>query len=64
MTAGMRRRARRRKSNHLSDGLAAIRGYRSAHHRPIKANLLGQAWFREVVAVAVFLALSFLAETS
>jgi hypothetical protein len=56
MTAGMRRRARRGKSNHLSNGLATFRRHRSAHHRSIKANLLGQAWFREVVAVAVFLA--------
>jgi hypothetical protein len=56
MTAGMRRRARRGKSNHLSNGLAAVRRHRSAHHRSVKANLLGQAWFREVVAVALFLA--------
>jgi hypothetical protein len=55
MTAGLRRRSRRCQSNGLSHGLAAIRGYGTTYLGTIKADLLGKSWFREMVAVALFL---------
>ena len=41
MTAGIRRWTRRRKSNDLSDRLAAIRRHGPQNARSIKINLLG-----------------------
>ena len=56
MTAGVRRWTRCGKSNDLSDWLAAIRCNGSKNPGSIKVNLLGEGRFREMVAVALFLA--------
>jgi hypothetical protein len=55
MTARFRRGTRRCKPDSLSYGLAAIWRYRTAHLGTIAAYLLGKNWFREVVAMALFL---------
>jgi hypothetical protein len=55
MTARIRRGTRRRKSHDLSNRLAAIRRDRSANIGPFTFDLLGQARFREMVAVALLL---------
>jgi hypothetical protein len=55
MTAGLRRGPRRCQQNHLSHRLAAIRRYGAAHLGAVKADLLGENRFREVVALALFL---------
>jgi len=58
MTAGNRRWTRRGKSHDLSDRLAAIRNDGPKNAGSIEVNLLGQARFRKMVAVALFLASS------
>ena len=55
MTARVRRGARRCNPDYLSYGLAAIWRYCAAHLGTITAYLLGKDWFREVVAMALFL---------
>ena len=55
MTARVRRRARRGKSNDLSDRLAAFRHYRSPNLGAIATDLLGEDRVRKVVALALLL---------
>jgi hypothetical protein len=55
MTAGLRCGPRRCEPNRLSHRLAAVRRHGAAHVGTVKAYLLGKNWFREVVAVALFL---------
>jgi hypothetical protein len=55
MTACFRCGPRRCKPDSLSYGLAAIWRHRAAHLGTIAAYLLGKDWFREVVAMALFL---------
>ena len=55
MTARIRRWTRCRKSNDLSDRLAAVRRHRTENLGSFKNDLLGQARFREVVALALLL---------
>jgi len=55
MTAVIRRWTRRCKPNDLSNGLAAVRGYRSKNLGSVEVNLLVQDQFRKVVALALFL---------
>ena len=55
MTARIRRWTRCRKSNDLSDRLAAVRRHRATNLGSIKNDLLGQGRFREVVALALLL---------
>ena len=57
MTAGLRRGPRRCEPNRLSHRLAAVRRHGAAHVGTVKAYLLGKNWFREMVAVALFLIL-------
>jgi hypothetical protein len=55
MTALIRRWTRRCKSNDLSNGLAAVRGYRSKNLGAVQIDLLVQDRFRKMVALALFL---------
>lgn len=55
MTTRLRCGARRGKSDHISNRLAAIRANRAPDVGAVAAHLLGQAWFREVVVMALFL---------
>ena len=55
MTTRVRRRARRRKPNHVSHILAAIWGNRAPNLGAIASDLLGQNRLREVVPVALLL---------
>jgi len=57
MTAGIRRWTRRRKSNHLSNRMAAVWSYRTADLGPVAHDLLGEDRFREMVALALLLIL-------
>jgi len=45
MTAGIRRWTRRRKSNHLSNRMAAVWSYRTADLGPVAHDLLGEDRF-------------------
>ena len=55
MTACIRRGPRRRKSDDLSNRLAALWRNRSTNVRTVALDLLGQGRFREMVVVALFL---------
>ena len=55
MTALIRRWTRRCKPNDLSNGLAAVRGYRSKNLGAVQIDLLVQDQFRKMVALALFL---------
>ena len=55
MTARIRRWTRRRKSNDISNRLATVRRHRATNLGSIKNDLLGQGWFRELVALALLL---------
>jgi len=55
MTARLRRWTRRRKPNHISHRMAAIRRHRSENLGRVQIDLLGESRFREMVAVALFL---------
>jgi hypothetical protein len=55
MTAGLRRRARRRQSHDVSHGLAAVWDHRAAHLGTVTVSLLGQDRIRKMVALALFL---------
>lgn len=55
MTARIRRGTRRRKSNDLSDRLAAVRSHGTKNLGSIETDLLGEDRFREMVALALLL---------
>jgi hypothetical protein len=64
MTVGLWRWTRRCEPHDLSRWLAAVRRYRSENLGTIEVHLLGQAWVRKMVALALLLAHQFSAEIS
>ncbi len=59
MTASLRRWTRRRKPNHVSYRVAAIRRHGGANLGAVPLDILGENRIREMVVVALFLVIQF-----